>query len=70
MIVEYEHHGAKVFVDESLKGTHREHCLCFKCGNFHPGTPENCKKAQRLYQLCVDENMVTPVFECPSFTQA
>ena len=66
-IVTYEHHGTTVFVDERLKGRHREHCLCFRCENFKPGTPDNCPKAQRLYQLCVEENMTTPVFECPVY---
>jgi len=66
-ITTYEHHGTKVFVDEKLKGTHREHCLCWKCKSFKPGTPENCPKAQRLYQLCVEEDMTTPVFKCPVF---
>lgn len=67
MIEVYEHHGAPVFVDSELKGTHRSHCLCYKCASFHPGTPENCPIAQRLYQLCVDEDLVTPVYECPKF---
>ena len=66
-IVTYEHHGVTVFVEEKLKGTHRDHCLCFKCDSFKPGSPENCSKAQRLYQLCVDEGMTTPVFECPVY---
>ena len=64
---QYDHHGATVWVDATLKGQHRSHCLCWKCGNFKPGTPENCGIAQRLYQICVDHNLVTPVYECPEF---
>jgi len=69
-IVTYEHHGAKVFVEENLKGQHRSHCLCWKCANFKPGESGNCPIAQRLYQICVEENLVTPVFECPKFVDA
>jgi hypothetical protein len=66
-IVTYEHHGATVFVDEGLKGKHREHCLCWRCESFKPGTPENCPIAEKLYRICVDENLVTPVYECPVY---
>ena len=38
-IITYEHHGVTVFVEEKLKGTHRDHCLCFRCDSFKPGTP-------------------------------
>jgi hypothetical protein len=27
MIIKYKHHGREVFVQEELKGKHREHCL-------------------------------------------
>ena len=66
-IITYEHHETKVFVDERLKGKHRENCLCWKCDSFKPGTPQNCPKAQKLYRICVDEGMTTPVFECPAY---
>jgi hypothetical protein len=66
-IVTYEHHGAVVFVREDLKGTHREHCLCFECGKFAPNTDHNCSHARELYAFCIRHDMVTPVFECPHF---
>lgn len=66
-IEQYEHHGNQVFVQSSLKGTHREHCLCYQCDHFHPGELNNCGIAQELYGLCVRYSMVTPVFECPEF---
>lgn len=68
MIVQYTHHDALVSVDEDLKGKHRNHCLCYKCGSFKPETREgNCPIANKLFQICVDENVVTPVYECPVF---
>lgn len=63
----YAHHGAMVWVRSALKGKHREHCLCWACKKFLPSQPEHCKIAQKLYAICVEHNLVTPVFECPSF---
>lgn len=68
-IIQYEHHGVTVFVEDRLKGTHRGNCLCFKCASFKPGTPENCPKAQELYEYCVKHGMTTPVYECPVFVE-
>jgi hypothetical protein len=69
MITQYVHHGALVFVDENLKGKHRDHCLCYRCKQFKPETREgNCPIANKLFQICVDENIVTPVYECLKFT--
>jgi hypothetical protein len=68
MYERYEHHGNEVWVDSALKGLHRAYCLCYSCSRFYPGEPErNCPKAQRLYELCVKEEMVAPVWECPAF---
>lgn len=69
MIVQYEHHGAIVSVREDLKGKHREHCLCFSCKHFNPGTAANCEIAQATYENCVKFNTTTPVFECPKFEE-
>jgi hypothetical protein len=68
MIIKYNHHGTEVFVDEELKGKHRDNCLCFKCGRFNPGMPEtNCPKANLLYAVCIAESMTTPVYECADY---
>ena len=67
-IVRYVHHGQVVSVREDLKGTHREHCLCFQCANFKPDDAlHNCPIAQDTYMNCVKHGVVTPVFECPKF---
>jgi len=68
-IIVYEHHGNRVAVQEELKGTHREHCLCYGCDNFKPGTEENCDIAEAVYENCVDFGIVTPVWECPDFAK-
>jgi hypothetical protein len=70
--VTYEHHGCTVFVQEHLKGSHREHCLCYSCAWFKPeGDRKNqCPIADAVYKNCVEHNIVTPVWECPKFTEA
>ena len=70
LIIQYYHHARLVSVREDLWGKHRDHCLCFEpCSRFFPSEPErNCPKARRLFKLCVEEGMTTPVFECPDFS--
>jgi len=67
----YMHHGATVSVRADLKGTHREHCLCYApCAMFHPESrTKNCKIANALFDLCVQFNLATPVFECSAFLE-
>lgn len=67
-IERYEHHGMMVYVQESLKGKHRAHCLCYQsCNNFKPNMPDNCTIAQDNYKQCVKHNIVTAVYECPKY---
>ena len=67
-IIKYIHHGKEVWVRKDLKGTHREHCLCFQCEKLNIGDREkNCPIANELYKNCVKFNVTTPVFECPEF---
>jgi hypothetical protein len=69
MFTRYEHHGATVWVRDDLRGEHRDHCLCFDCKRFHPGSAGNCKVAQATYENCIKHGIVTPVWECPTFRQ-
>jgi hypothetical protein len=67
--VQYWHHKAKVWVREDLKDRHRDHCLCHSCKRFYPGSQGNCPIAQKTYENCVDQDIVTPMWECPHFEQ-
>lgn len=70
MKVQYEHHGKAVWVDSELKGQHRSHCLCFSCDNFKPETREgNCPIANKVFAVCVEHNLTTPVYECPEYVE-
>jgi len=65
--VYYRHHDASVWVRQDLKGRHREHCLCYECSKFKPGKQDHCRRAIDNYDWCVKYDMVSPVWECPSF---
>jgi len=67
-IIKYKHYERKVFVDEDLRGKHREHCLCWRCEYFEPNSRiENCPIANLNFALDVLTGIVTPVWECPNF---
>jgi len=68
-IVQYEHHGRIVSVFEYCKGLHKDVCLCYSCSKFHPGEPDNCPIAQVTYENCVRFGILTPMWECPEFTE-
>jgi len=70
MFERYRHHGENpVWVRADLRGRHRDHCLCCDCKRFHPGESGNCPVAQAVYQNCLNYQLVTPIWECPRFTQ-
>lgn len=69
MFEKYVHHGKTIWVRKDLRGLHRDHCLCFSCRQFHPGSRGNCPIAQTLYQACIDYHVVTPVWECHRFRE-
>jgi len=67
-IIKYLHHGKEVSVREKLKGTHREHCLCWICEKLIiKDRKQNCPIANALFDNCFKFNVTTPVFECPEF---
>lgn len=71
-VVVYEHHGRKVSViNEEHKGHHREHCLCWQnCVWFTPDNRKtNCPVANALYNICCDEGVTTPVYECSLYRE-
>lgn len=73
MIIQYIHKytgggEAKVYAERDLISTHREFCLCWQdCQSFKPGEPDNCPIANKLFALCVEHSLTTPVFECPVY---
>ena len=66
---QYKHHDTKVWTFAATKGKHREFCLCYSCKLFKPNDRYNCAIAQEVFELCVDQNLVTPVLECPWFEE-
>lgn len=67
--IQYTHFQEPVWVREDLKGKHREFCLCYSCSKFKPEDREkNCPIANMVFSLCVVQDLVLPVWECPCFT--
>ena len=66
--IQYKHFEEEVWVREDLKGKYRDHCLCYSCNKFFPEDREkNCPIASLVYNLCVVQDLVLPVWECPKF---
>jgi len=64
----YNHHGEYVMVRVDLKGKHSDYCACYDCTKFClEDSSRNCHKANLIHALCVELNMVLPVWECPDF---
>jgi len=60
-----------VWAVKEVRGKHREHCLCFSCEKFNPGTPEgNCPIANLNYAVCLAHGLTLPVYECPLFKES
>jgi len=70
--IKYEHWDGypPVWVKESLKGQHREYCLCWSCKRFYPDDREtNCRIANLVFSVCVQAGLTLPVWECPNFKE-
>lgn len=67
MIIQYEHHGKPVWVENKNLGKHRENCLCYSCKKFTPDKAGNCDIAQDVFATCIRHHITTPVWECPEF---
>jgi hypothetical protein len=67
--IKYKHHSDdEVWVREDLKGRHREFCLCHKCKKLNVNDRDkNCPIANQLFNICLVNDLVTPVWECPQF---
>lgn len=63
-------HYREIWVREDLKGEFSKYCLCYNCSKFNiRDIDKNCPKAQKLYELCIEEDLTTPVFECVDFDE-
>jgi hypothetical protein len=69
MIVKYFHHNKNMSVQKHLKGKHGKYCLCYQnCKFFSLDNPNlNCDIANKLFQFNIENNIVTPVFECEKY---
>lgn len=63
--VQEEHFGVLVWVNPTLEAIRHDECLCWNCALLKPEQPDNCSIAQRLYELCCETHIATPVTRCP-----
>lgn len=65
--VQETHYNHQVWVSPIIEALRRSECLCWNCGKMKPGKPDHCPTAQKLYDICVSDNVATPVTRCPQF---
>lgn len=42
-------------------------CLCRNCDRLKPGSVDNCRDAQALYEICVRSNIATFITRCAAW---
>jgi len=62
------HFGKKVRTHPLMELLRKSECLCMKCGKLKPDQPDNCKKANKLFEVCVKEDIAFAVTRCPDQT--
>ena len=63
------HYKAAVWVNPTTELIRREECFCWNCDNLKPGQPDNCVKAEKLYQICKNEDLALIVTRCPAWKE-
>ncbi len=66
--IQETHYDRVVWVSPIIEAIRREECLCWNCSKLTPGNREtNCHIANKLYVICVEEDVAIPVTRCPLF---
>ena len=61
------HYGTKVWVNPTTEAVRKEECLCWNCEKLKPNQPDNCVKAEKLYQICKTEDLAVITCRCPAW---
>ena len=68
--IKYKPHNEEVWVRGDLKGKYIDYCLCFKCKKLIPeDRDKNCPMANKLDSICIVNDLVIALFECPIFEE-
>lgn len=59
------HYGQEVWVNPTTEGLRKSECLCLNCDNLKLGWKNNCPIAQKLYKICVSEDVAMVITRCP-----
>ncbi len=62
-----EHYVEIVWVNPTTEAMRKAECLCWNCDNLKPDKPDNCVKAEALYQIIKRENVALMVTRCPDW---
>lgn len=71
VFIKYKHHENDVWTRwDLLVKSYRKNCLCFDCELLNmEERKKNCPIANQVFDLCVKEHLVLPVWECPKFKE-
>ena len=61
------HYETRVWVHPITEAMRRTECLCLNCDNLKPNQPDNCAKAEALYQICKREDLALTITRCPDW---
>ncbi len=61
------YHGEMVWTNANTEAIRKKECLCHNCDNLKPDQPDNCTKAEALYQIIKRENLALMITRCPTW---
>ncbi|HTP56683.1 MAG TPA: hypothetical protein VMJ72_00175 [Candidatus Paceibacterota bacterium] len=59
------HYDKSVWVNPTTEAMRRSECLCLNCRNMKPGAADHCSIAQKLYAVCMADNVAMIITRCP-----
>lgn len=59
------YYGKVVWINPLLEEIRKKECLCLNCKNFKPKWSNNCIVAEKLYKICVENDLALAVSRCP-----
>ncbi|TSC84947.1 MAG: hypothetical protein G01um101413_331 [Parcubacteria group bacterium Gr01-1014_13] len=61
------HYGSMVWTNPTTETIRKKECLCHNCDNLKPDQPDNCSKAEALFQIIKRENVALIITRCPAW---
>ena len=64
-----ERYGEMVWENTNTEKYRKSECMCLKCGNMKPRSPDHCKIASEFYQICKKNGCAFIMTRCGSWTK-